>query len=322
MAMTNRLLMTIANGQLGIVTRVAANAAGVSDRQLRSRVESGFLLQIGPNAFRLAGGARDPMCMLRGAVADIGPPCWASGASAAAVFGFDGFVLRPPFHVTVPRGRYLRRRDVVVHVLDALAPIDREEHDGLPITSPVRTLIDLSATAPADRLTAALDSALRDRLATESAIRQRATALRVKGRRGIPALLAVLDGKDPTRGGHSWLEREFLRLVARADLPRPTTQQVLSRVDGRIVRVDCRFPGTDVVVELLGHRFHRSAAQMRRDAERLNALLLDGYAGFQFTYGMVVDQPTTTINTVRQALHRFRSAIPTDSVGIADQNTR
>ena len=32
---------------------------------------------------------------------------------------------------------------------------------------------------------------------------------------------------------------------------------------------------------------------MRRDAERANALLLDGYAPFQFTYEQLAGTPTT-----------------------------
>lgn len=54
------------------------------------------------------------------------------------------------------------------------------------------------------------------------------------------------------------------------------TQQVLDRAGGRAVRVDCRFVGTNVVVELLGYAWHRTVVQMNRDAERMNALLAVG----------------------------------------------
>ena len=54
--------------------------------------------------------------------------------------------------------------------------------------------------------------------------------------------------------------------LARADLPphlcrtrraAPETQQVLASSRGRLVRVDFRFPGTMVVGEVLGYRYHR-----------------------------------------------------------------
>jgi hypothetical protein len=60
-----------------------------------------------------------------------------------------------------------------------------------------------------------------------------------------------------------------------------------------------------VVVELLGYRFHRSPAQLRRDVERANALLLDGYAPFQFTYDQLAGTPAdaeVVVRTVEDAL--------------------
>ena len=58
------------------------------------------------------------------------------------------------------------------------------------------------------------------------------------------------------------------------------------------MRVDCRFPGTPVIVEVLGYRWHRgNRSQFNRDAERVNALVLQGYVVLQFTYDHVVAEP-------------------------------
>jgi hypothetical protein len=168
--------------------------------------------------------------------------------------------------------------------------------------SATRTMIDVARFVRPDRLTAALDAALRDGLTSEEALHRRITQLRSSGRYGIPQLLAVIEGSEITRGGHSWLERRFLELCGRAMLPRPATQQVLTRTGDRLVRVDCRFPGTRVVVELLGYRWHRTKAQMSRDAERQNALILDGLLPIQFTYDQVTLDPDGTIDTVRRTL--------------------
>ncbi len=130
-------------------------------------------------------------------------------------------------------------------------------------------------------------------------------ALRSKGRYGIPLLLDVIAGIDVTRGGHSWLEREYLRITAAAGLPRPETQQVLSRAGEKLIRVDFHYPGTNVVVEVLGYRFHRSPEQLTRDTERMSALLLDGYAPFQFTYQQVVSSAELVVDTVGAALTAF-----------------
>ncbi len=241
---------------------------------------------------------------LRELVLDCGVDTFVSGPTAAALHGFDGISLRPPFHVTVVRGRNVQRVHHRVHTTTELPPIDREEVAGLPVLAPTRTLIDLARFISPATLTAALDGALRDGKTTEEQLHRRIVALRTKGRYGVPKLIAVIEGCEASRGGHSWLERRYLELCDGAGLPRPAVQQVLARAGGHLVRVDCRFPGINVVVELLGYRWHRTKDQMARDAERLNALLLDGFVPFQFTYDQVTTQPATVVAQTRAALGR------------------
>jgi hypothetical protein len=174
----------------------------------------------------------------------------------------------------------------------------------LPVTSAARTIVELARTESPEALARALDSALRDGLISEDLLHRRICALRRRGRYGIPKLLDVVSGHEVIRGGHSWLERHFLRLLAEAGLPRPATQQILTRARDRLVRVDCRFPGTNIVVELLGYRFHSSRGQIARDIERLNALVADGFAPYQFTYEQAVNDEAYVVATVRSALAR------------------
>jgi hypothetical protein len=89
--------------------------------------------------------------------------------------------------------------------------------------SAARTLVDLARTESGERLTEAFDSGLRDGKFSESLAHRRIVALRSKGRFGIPRLLEAIEGAEVVRGGHSWLEREYLRLVAAAGLPAPLT---------------------------------------------------------------------------------------------------
>jgi very-short-patch-repair endonuclease len=66
--------------------------------------------------------------------------------------------------------------------------------------------------------------------------------------------------------------------------------------------VDFRFAGTNVVVEVLGYRYHRTKEQIGRDSERMNALTADGYRIYQFTYDMVTLNPGDVVDAVRDAL--------------------
>lgn len=302
MTTVNRQLTLAATGQLSAITREQAHKLGVSDKQLRSRVQSGFLTQPGTNVFRLSGAAVDPRSQLRDLQADVGGLVVASRFTAAALHGFDGYSLSPPFDVTILRSRQVRRHPHRIHTVITLPTIDFEEVDGIVRTRAARTLVDLARHEAPAQLTIALDSALRDRLVSERSLHKRIVALRRQGVHGIPQLLNVVQGVELTRGAHSWLEREFLRLMARAGVSRPDPQVVSGRAGDRLIRVDFRFPETPVVVEVLGYRWHRSAAALRRDTERMNEMISNGLRPYQFTYQQIVESPGQVEQTVRRAL--------------------
>lgn len=233
---------------------------------------------------------------------DVGGLCLASGPSSAGLLGFDTFTLAPPFHLTIERGRFVHRVGHVIHTSSFIPLIDRTMVDDVPCTSATRTLFDLAPMVDAKRLTIALDSAIRDGLTTDDFLFRQLAARRSRGHKGTTAMLRVLEGAEIVRGGQSWLERAFLELIAGAGLPRPRTQQVLARRGDRLVRVDCHFPEADLVVELLGYRFHRSTYELQVAAERANALTLRGLRMIQFTYDHVVLHPAVVIATLREAL--------------------
>ena len=62
--------------------------------------------------------------------------------------------------------------------------------------------------------------------------------------------------------------------------------------------MDCRFPDTNVIVELLGYEHHRTTMQMENGAERLDRLQLDGFAAMQFTHRHVVTKAPSMVETL------------------------
>jgi hypothetical protein len=239
---------------------------------------------------------------LRELIASVGAPCWAFGLTAAGLDRFDGFVLEPPFDLVVPRDRSVNRIGHVIHRSRDISRLDVTEVDGIPTMSATRTIIDLAASETRERLATAIDSALRDRLTSEDFMHKRIVELRSRGRAGLGQLVSILEGNEITRGGHSWLERRFLVLLSELGLPRPQTQAIVGSRNRRLIRVDCHFPGTNVVVELLGYRFHRTVMQMQNDAERMNRMILDGLYPLQCTYIDVAGESPTMIASLREAL--------------------
>lgn len=265
----------------------------------RSRATSGFHIG-GLHPLRFA----ERLGELGNLLAHIGGPAWACSSTAAALHGFDGFTLQTPFHIAVPRGRNVSRVGHHIHTVTDLALIDRCHVLDLPATSPTRTIVDLARDHDGEQLTRAIDSATRDGGTTDDFLHRRIVALRGKGRAGAPRLLESLRGIEVTRGGHSWLERRFLELMATAGLPPPQTQQVVGRRRQSLIRVDAAFAGTPIVVEVLGYAFHRTVAQMSADAERLTRLVLDGKEPLQFTYVQVTDEPEFVVASVLEGLAR------------------
>jgi len=157
MSRIDRRLIELASPS-GYLTRQRAYDAGISARQLRRRAQVGWIDQVGANGFVLVSDRRTKTVDLEASIAEIGGECWASGATAAALHGFDGYELRRPFHVTVMRGRNIERAGVRVHTTKEMPRIDRSVTNGIVLTSPARTVIELARSLDARRLTAALDS--------------------------------------------------------------------------------------------------------------------------------------------------------------------
>ena len=93
-------------------------------------------------------------------------------------------------------------------------------------------------------------------------------------------------------------------MIVGAGLPRPDVQVIVGKRGTKLIRVDCRFPGTPEVVELLGYRFHRTELQMRNDAERMNKMIAQGLLPTQFTYVHVRDHPNYVLATVIDNISR------------------
>ena len=134
----------------------------------------------------------------------------------------------------------------MVHTTDHVGPLDVVTVDGFRCSSATRTIIDLAYLGvPLIRLAAAIDSSRRLGLSATRVLETRLGELRGHGRRGV----ALLDRLMPDSGGESPLERQFLAVLRRNGLPRPTTQYRVVNENGLIGRVDFLYEQLGIVVE-------------------------------------------------------------------------
>ena len=182
-----------------------------------------------------------------------------------------------------------------VHTSGTLDRIDRCAIGLFRCTTASRTIIDLARIASPSELERAIDSAIRDGLSSPSFLRRRLSDLRGSGRAGV----RLLDELLVDSGGHSDLERVFLRLVREAGLPRPTCQRIFRR-DGRtLARVDFSFEPQPVIAEVSGRRGHSSDVERAKDGRRRNELQSLGFVVLDFTDAQVRRDPAYVIHTLR-----------------------
>lgn len=229
------------------------------------------------------------------AVLSCGDGAALSHSSAAVLWGI-GSERSDRIEVSIPSTSPLRRPEIEVHRRPKLRDADVTERHRIPVTTPVRTMIDLAYILDGRELERAVNEADRLELVDPPSL-LRALA-DYPGHRGVGSLKALL-GERVFRLTDSELERRFLGLVRRARLPLPLTQQ---RVNG--YRVDFFWPELDLVVETDGLRYHRTPAQQARDRRRDQAHTAAGTAHLRFTHAQVryaaSEVEETLVTTVRR----------------------
>jgi hypothetical protein len=295
----DRLANAVAERQHGIVTLAQLRELGVPARFHEQRLRQGRWRHVAPGVYRIAGAPVTWESELTAALGWLGPRAAVSHRAGAAIHHLDGFD-PGPVELTVPRPRRSVQGPWTVHTTSHLPPTDVWTVGPFRVTSPTRTLIDLAgADIPPKPLGAAIDDAVRQHLTSVAHLTRRFRALRSRGRAGS----SVLAGLLLDSGGHSVLERAFLRLMRTHGIPLPSCQ-VVHRADGRTAaRVDFEWTPARVVAEVSGRFGHTSDRDRERTARRLNHLQIrEGLVVIEFTTTMVLGDPDYVVDTVRTAI--------------------
>ncbi len=251
--------MELAGRQHGVVTRGQLLAAGIERTLIDRRIRTG-VLRVVHRGIYLFGPVEAPLGREQAAVLACGPDAFLQRASAAHIWGLTGAERRPhPVQVATPAGRRRRRPGIEVRSVEMIEARELTKFEGVPTTTPPRTLRDLAAEVHPGTLERAIAEAIARGLTTMAELRD--LACRHAGRPGAGAFREVLQGGVSfTR---SKAERLFLRLVRRAGMPDP---KVNARVAG--YEVDFFWPDRRLAVEVDGRAFHVSPRAFERDRLR------------------------------------------------------
>lgn len=195
--------------------------------------------------------------------------------------------LRPtevlPVEVIVPGERGRKQRNITVHRA-CLGDGEAMRVDGLRVTTPARTIVDLAARLKGRAMRETVERAQDLNRFHPDEIRAIAP-----GRRGTKALRDLVDLLDPDAdNARSHLERLFLEVIRRARLPRP---EVNHPINGK--KRDFVWAAHRLVVEVDGYRYHSTREAMRRDRRRDRELTALGYRPVRFTFEEVAFEPET-----------------------------
>lgn len=289
-----RRIGRLATRQYGVVSRSQLLGLGLGPAAIDSRLAVGRLHGVFQGVYAVG----HPLVALRGrwlaAVLASGDGAALSHDAAAALWGIAAW-RAGPVDVTTARRGLRGAGGVRLHRSRRFGAEERTVRDGIPATGLPRTLVDLAARWDAGRLGRAVEEA--DRLGLLELGPVSAACERHRGRRGLPRLRAVVEGLEAVPVTRSELEHTFLGLCRRHGIPPPVTNV---SVAGR--EVDAHWPAARLIVELDGHRFHRTRGAFERDRLRDAEHLAAGYRVLRLTHRRIEREAAAVASLLRRLL--------------------
>jgi hypothetical protein len=249
--------------QAGAVSARQLRGIGLSGAAIRRRVIAGRLHPVHRGIYAVGHPGLSPVGFWWAAVLACGPGAVLSHASAGLAWNLR-LTAAVLIDVSIAsRAGRAKRASIRVHRPARLEADEITTLDGLPITTPARTLLDLAAMGVRGRpLEAVLDRAELIRRVDWGDVRR--LLARYPDRSGSRALASTLDrytaGSIQTL---SHLEEIVLELCDGRGLPRPLVNAVVA---GR--RRDFYWPQARLVVEADGYASHHSPSAFDEDRER------------------------------------------------------
>lgn len=282
----------LAARQHGVVARRQLLALGLSGDAIGRRLRGDRLHALHRGVYAVGHRALRPEASWMAAVL-VAEGAVLSHRSAAALWGIAG---ARETRVDVTARQSLRPRPRLRFHRAQLPPDEVTTEDGIRVTTPARTLLDLAAILPPHQLARAATEAEIRRLGSATSLAE--LVARYPRRSGVPAIRALLArgeiGRDVTKRA---LELRFLAFLDAHRLPRPRVNAI---VDGK--EVDCLWPRRRLVAELDGFATHGTRDAFERDRDRDRALLIAGYPVIRITWRQLTEDAPALATQIRALL--------------------
>lgn len=302
-------LLDIAARQHSAFNLDQARSNGVSQDMLDDRKRSGELVSPFRCVYVLAGTPRSWMqrqmaACLAGGVDTV--TSFRSGCQLWELLQLDD----PPLEISVPRPRSPRfgAGVVTIHRQLDLRPGHCTYRHGIPVTNPLRTVVDVAGVLDERTLQDVLDAGVSSKLFTIKAVDAMRARLAKPGKNGTGKLKVLLDGQVLAGERRTVLEARMARLWKRFDLPQYSFQHTIRDAAGRfIARPDFVIVPPKVIVEVDGWATHSSPSAVDADNRREHRLLSQGWVVLRFSWWRIQHEPEAVAAEIR-AIVSARSA--------------
>jgi very-short-patch-repair endonuclease len=171
--------------------------------------------------------------------------------------------------------------------------------DGIPVTSPFRTIFDLASVVQMRELERAFHEAeareLTDKVSLPMLLE------RYPGRRGSRNIRALLEARLPVGITRNDFEEAFVAVVDRYGLRRPRMNAPLA-MRGRFFEIDALWEPERVAVELDSRSIHGTHKKFENDRLRDRTLVAEGWRIMRITWRQLQEEPTEIAGDLRSAL--------------------
>ena len=286
-------MSALAERQLGLVTRTQLLCVGLTAGAIRVRLARATLHREHRGVYRVGHRAPLPFSREMAAVLAAGPRVVVSDGSAGYLWAL---LPAPANYVELTGPPRALRTGLRMHQR-SLGPSDVTRCRGIPVTSVVRTILDLAGGVAFEELERVVAEAERRGLIR---LRRLEAALEHHPHRpGAPALRALLRRETAPAFTRSVAERRLLALVRAAGLPTPEHNLVVTGNERDLVWLE-----EGLVVEIDGWEYHGGRRAFEADRARDAALIAQGLRPMRFTWRQLTEHPHAVVADLAQALAR------------------
>jgi len=278
--MTRLTESSFAAHQDSLITVEQAKTVGVSPTMLLAAVKRGWLHRQRLGVYVVAGARPSPWRAVRAALLMAGTGAVVSHTTAAGMHRFHG-VMADGIEITVPYPARRALDGVRIHKSKTLRDDDQQNLNGIRVTTPVRTLIDIADRFHDPLLGAIVDEGAIGRLWTAELVSARLGKAK-RGVTGAMELRRILAERLGEGNPDSRLEQRVIRMVKRWASGYTIHYRIV--LDGVVIEMDIAWVAEKVDGEVDGMRTRAlSRTKFERERRRANILAAHGWRIVHFT---------------------------------------